>query len=89
MFYVYALWSESHNKIYVGYTSNLEKRLAQHNSGKSSFTSRFFPWKLFFHENALTKEEALKKEKYYKSGWGRKKLKLELEKWQSGRMRQS
>ena len=89
MYFVYALWTETFDKIYVGYTTGIDKRLKAHNSGKSKYTSRFMPWILFFKEEAHTKEAALKKEKYYKSGWGRKKLKLELEKWQSGRMRQS
>ena len=89
MFFVYALWSEKFDKIYVGMTSNPHKRLIEHNSGKSTYTKKFKPWHCFYLEEVNSKNEALKKEKYYKSGWGRKKLKLELEKWQSGRMRQS
>ena len=86
MFFVYALWSENYDKIYVGYSASPDERLKAHNSGKSTYTKKFKPWKRFFLESTNTKEEALKKEKYYKSGWGRKKLKSELEKWQSGRM---
>ena len=89
MFFVYALWSEKFDKIYVGMTSQPDKRLKQHNAGKSTYTNKFKPWQRFYLEEVLTKEEALKKEKYYKSGWGLKKLKSELEKWQSGRMRRS
>lgn len=86
---VYALWSESHDKVYVGYTNNLDRRLNEHNNGQSTYTSNFRPWFLFFYEKVETKELALKRETYYKSGWGRKKLLKELEKWQSGRLRQS
>ncbi|WP_242120367.1 GIY-YIG nuclease family protein [Aestuariivivens sediminicola] len=89
MYFVYALWSETHDKIYVGFTSDLDKRLETHNKGKSKYTSRFRPWIRFFEESVNTKAEARKKEIYYKSGWGRRKLKLKLEEWQSGRMRQS
>lgn len=89
MYFVYALWSKTHDKIYVGFAEDLERRLREHNAGKSTYTKKFMPWVRFFLEKTDTKQEALKKEKYYKSGWGRKKLKLELEKWQSGRMRQS
>ncbi|NND52975.1 MAG: GIY-YIG nuclease family protein [Flavobacteriaceae bacterium] len=89
MHYVYAIWSESHDKIYVGFSENPDKRLEYHNTGRSKYTKSFKPWKRFYLEQVESKTEALKKEKYLKSGWGRKKLKLELEKWQSGRMRQS
>ena len=89
MFFVYALWSEVYDKFYVGMTTNPDKRLKAHNAGKSTYTKKFRPWKRFYLEEVVTKVEALKKEKYYKSGWGRKKLKSELENWQSGRMRQS
>ena len=86
MFFVYDLWSEKFDKIYVGMTTNPDVRLKAHNSGKSTYTRKFKPWQRFYLEKVETKEEALKKEKYYKSGWGRQKLKSELEKWQSGRM---
>ncbi|MEM6543017.1 MAG: GIY-YIG nuclease family protein [Bacteroidota bacterium] len=89
MFFVYALWSEKYNKIYVGFSKNPDQRLREHNSGKSSFTKRYAPWSRFYLEKAETSVEARKKEKYYKSGWGRKRLKSILEEWQSGRMRQS
>ena len=89
MYYVYALWSKDFDKIYVGMSENPEKRLADHNKGKSRYTRKYLPWISFFLEEAETQSLARKKEKYYKSGWGRKKLKSILEEWQSGRMRQS
>ena len=89
MFYVYALWSPGYDKIYVGMTQNWEKRFNDHNRGKSTYTNRFKPWELFFLEEVIEKEQAIKKEIYYKSGWGRKILKRKLEEWQSGRMRRS
>ena len=89
MFFVYALWSKVHDKIYVGFSTKPDERLKAHNAGKSQYTKSYRPWFRFYLEEVETKELALRKEKYYKSGWGRKKLKQELEKWQSGRMRQS
>ena len=89
MFFVYALWSESFDKVYVGMSNNPDRRLEEHNAGKSTYTRKFKPWLRFYLEEVEDKQKALKKEIYYKSGWGRNKLKLELEKWQSGRMRQS
>jgi len=47
MHYVYLLRSESHPKqTYVGFTQDLQQRLAEHNSGKSVHTRKFAPWKL-------------------------------------------
>ncbi len=66
-----------------------DDRLKAHNDGKSSYTKKFMPWQRFYLEEVTNKVKAIKKEKYYKSGWGRRKLKQKLEKWQSGRMRQS
>ena len=70
-------------------SSKPDERLRTHNSGRSAYTNKFKPWIRFYLEEVSNKEEALKKEKYFKSGWGRRKLKSELENWQSGRMRQS
>ncbi|WP_425237279.1 GIY-YIG nuclease family protein [Ulvibacterium sp.] len=89
MYYVYALWSEEHDKIYVGFSNEPNRRLKEHNAGKSSFTRQYVPWQKFYMERAENSIEARKKEKYYKSGWGRQRLKSILEEWQSGRMRQS
>ena len=89
MFFVYALWSEKFDKIYVGFSNNPDKRLKEHNAGKSTFTNKYRPWIRFYLEEASSSVEARKKEKYYKSDWGRKKLQSILEEWQSGRMRQS
>ncbi len=44
MFFVYVLYSPSLNKRYVGSTSNLDKRISEHNSGKSKFTKSGMPW---------------------------------------------
>ena len=88
-YYVYAIWSEEFNKIYVGFSKNPNNRLNQHNAGRSKYTRRHMPWQLFFTEEVADRLKARKKEIYYKSGWGRKKLHLYLEEWQSGRMRQS
>ncbi|WP_430966986.1 GIY-YIG nuclease family protein [Spongiimicrobium sp. 2-473A-2-J] len=82
MYYVYALWSEEHDKIYVGLTTNPDRRLMEHNEGKSTYTRKYRPWQRFFLEPAPDLESARKKEKYYKSGWGRKTLKSKLEEWQ-------
>jgi putative endonuclease len=74
MFTVYVLKSLSVAKCYVGYTSDLEKRILDHNSGLSKYTSRYCPWKLIYKEEFSGRSEAMKREKYFKSYEGRKWL---------------
>ncbi|MEH2533250.1 putative endonuclease [Bradyrhizobium sp. AZCC 1588] len=47
MHYVYLLQSESFSdQRYVGMASDVQRRLSDHNAGKSPHTSTFLPWKL-------------------------------------------
>ena len=78
LFYVYVLSSEKNNSWYIGYTSDLEKILSEHNSGKTITTNRKKPWKLIYYEVSFEKEDALAREKYLKSGMGRRYLKNRL-----------
>lgn len=71
MFYVYALYSSKFNKIYVGQTIDLDKRLIEHNSGLSNYTKRFMPWKIIYTEKVETRTDAMKREKQLKSQKGR------------------
>ncbi|MEO7531665.1 MAG: GIY-YIG nuclease family protein [Sediminibacterium sp.] len=72
MFQVYILYSPSHKKIYVGFTSDLEQRLLSHNElGKKGWTIRFRPWEIVHSETYNTKAEALIREKELKGGKGR------------------
>ena len=72
-FSVYILFSPSHNKIYIGYTSDLENRLLSHNHlSPKGYTVRYRPWVLIHTEVFHTKLEEMKREKELKSGQGRK-----------------
>jgi len=75
MFTVYILQSEKDGKTYVGVTNNLERRLKEHNSGKSRSTKYRTPFRLLFKEAFLDLREAKKREVWWKSSMGRKKLK--------------
>jgi putative endonuclease len=75
MFYVYIIHSEKFNKFYTGFTENVQRRLKEHNKGKTKSTKAFIPWKLVFTQECRTRTEARIKEKYYKSGSGREKIK--------------
>ena len=66
------LESEKNRRRYSGMTQDIERRLSEHNSGKSKFTSLFIPWKLIYKEEVEGIENARKREKYFKSGAGRR-----------------
>ena len=71
---VYIIKSLSHNYRYVGITDNLERRLFQHNHGRSKATKGFAPFVLLNVEQFPNKKETRIREKFLKSGIGRKFL---------------
>jgi putative endonuclease len=79
MYYIYALYSEKFNRIYVGMTNDLERRTYEHNVGKMKSTLAYKPWTLFYWELATDRVSARKREKKLKSGSGREFLKTKLE----------
>ena len=77
-YYVYVLKSEKDSLFYIGYTTNLKKRLADHNKGKNFSTKFRRPFKLIFYESYLNKSDALRREKYFKTSPGKRVLRLIL-----------
>ncbi len=78
MFYVYVLQSDSDDGLYIGFSSDLRRRLAEHKKGKAFSTSYRGPWQLIYYEAYLQQEDALGRERYLKSGGGRRFLKAQL-----------
>ncbi len=75
LFYVYFLRSLANpTKTYIGYTNNLVRRLDEHNSGQSHYTSRFMPWELRAYAMADSEEIAIAAEKFFKNSSGQEKL---------------
>lgn len=74
MFYIYVLRSLDEKHRYVGHCKNIDSRLQQHNSLKVKATKPFAPWKIVYFEEFQSREEAINKERYLKSGFGRKWL---------------
>lgn len=72
MFYVYVLQSGGHR--YVGKTSDLKRRLTEHNTGKNRSTKAFRPWELIFYEAYIEVEDATRREAYLKTTQGRRAL---------------
>ena len=62
MFYVYILKSQKNQELYIGSTNNLEKRLAEHNSGKSGYTKKYMPYELIYYEVYKSEPDARKRE---------------------------
>ncbi|MCX6793592.1 MAG: GIY-YIG nuclease family protein [Candidatus Gottesmanbacteria bacterium] len=63
----YILRSKKDNRYYIGSTDNLEKRLQQHNSGRSPYTKGKGPFVLAYKEDFITRSEAKQREYYLKS----------------------
>jgi putative endonuclease len=74
MFYVYVLQSESTKHYYTGFAADLEQRVGQHNAGITKSTKNRGPWKLVYQEQFDTRAEAMRREKFLKSGKGRELL---------------
>ena len=70
-FKVYVLESERDGIWYVGFTEDIVRRLKEHNTGKSKFTSGHLPWKIIYFESIDNRLEARKREKYLKSAAGK------------------
>jgi len=75
MYYTYVIKSKIRNYIYVGLTSNVDRRFDEHNKGKNKTTKPYLPFDLLFSENHSTRVEARKREKYLKSGTGKESIK--------------
>ena len=79
MFVVYVLNNDLHQKIYIGFTSDIEARLIAHNHpANKGWTKKFQPWKLIYSEHFETKTEAMIREKQLKSQKGREFIKNEI-----------
>lgn len=75
MYYVYILKSKKNNKLYKGLTTDLKRRFREHNAGNSKFTGDNRPWELLYYEAFINKDDAIREEKFLKSGKGRERIK--------------
>ena len=75
MYYVYILRSTRDKSLYIGYTTNLKKRILEHNNGLSLSTKYKRPYKPIFYEAFTNRVDAKHRETYLKSGWGFRSIK--------------
>jgi putative endonuclease len=78
MHYVYVLKSLKDGYLYVGHTNDLVKRFKEHNDGKVNSTKSRKPFSLLYYEACNILEDAVKREKSLKTGFGRAYLKRRL-----------
>mgnify|MGYP001576435036 CR=1 len=71
----------SDNSLYTGYTANLEQRLRQHQLGEVASTKGKLPVTLIYFEACVSKKDALAREKYLKSTYGKQRLRKRLKHW--------
>ncbi|RLD36635.1 MAG: GIY-YIG nuclease family protein [Bacteroidetes bacterium] len=72
MYSTYVLYSPQFNKIYIGFSGNLQNRLRIHNSLENTgWTAKYQPWEIFYFEEFETKYEAMKRERQLKTSRGR------------------
>jgi len=79
MFQVYILQSLKDDRTYTGYAANAKVRLIDHNFGRVEATKNRRPLEIIFIEDVDSLKDAKKRELYWKSGAGRRKLKVYFE----------
>jgi putative endonuclease len=78
MYHAYVIYSKNYNRFYKGHCEDLMLRLKQHNSGATKSTKTFITWKLAYKEDFLTRNEAIIRERYFKTAAGRRYLKTKI-----------
>ncbi len=81
MFYSYILRSLKDKQFYTGSTRDLRKRLSEHNSDKVSSTKSRGPFELIYYEACCNEQDARAREKYLKSGMGKRYIKSRLKRF--------
>jgi putative endonuclease len=83
MYYVYVIQSKKDRKFYTGFTSDLQTRFWEHNKGRVFSTKGRAPFELIYYEACLNEQDALSREKYLKSGMGKRYLRNRLRRFLS------
>ncbi|MDD3284418.1 MAG: GIY-YIG nuclease family protein [Patescibacteria group bacterium] len=78
MYYTYVLKSKKDDKLYIGYTKDLDNRFKEHNNGLVFSTRNRKPFEIIYFEACLVKKDAIKREKQLKTGFGRTYLNRRL-----------
>jgi len=83
MYYTYVLQSKKDGKWYTGFTQDLRKRFNEHQKGQSLYTKHRGPFRLVYYEACINEQDARSRERYLKSGMGKRYLKNRLKRFLS------
>ncbi len=83
--YVYILKSLHDSKFYIGCTDDLKRRLREHNRGDSFATKTRTPLMLIYYEAYPHRQDAERREKFFKTGWGRQYIQRTLKSYLSAK----
>ena len=83
MYHTYVLRSEKDSRLYTGSTNDLRKRLSEHNRGRVTSTKGRGPFELIYYEASLNEQDARAREKYLKTGMGKRYIKNRLKRFLS------
>lgn len=83
-YYTYVLKSMKDLNYYVGYTHNIVNRVNEHNKGNVKSTRNRTPLELVYWEGCLNQKDALKREKYLKTAWGKRYIKNRIKQYLVG-----
>ena len=83
-FYIYVLKSEADSRLYTGATNDLRKRIEEHNEGLVTSTKHRQPLKLIYFEACLNKDDAYRRERYLKTGMGKRYLRNRIQEGLTG-----
>jgi putative endonuclease len=81
MHHVYLIFSDKDGKFFKGSTEDLKRRIAEHEAGYVKSTVRRKPLKLIYYEACLNEADARVRERYLKSGAGKKYLRNRLKRY--------
>jgi len=84
MYYTYVLRSKVDGNFYTGYTNDLKRRVAEHNEGKVKSTKIRLPLELVYYEACHNEKDALHREKYLKTTYGKRYIKNRLKNYFTG-----
>jgi len=83
MYYAYVIQSQKDKQLYTGFTRDLQNRLQEHNEGRVPATKKRGPFELIYYEACLNEQDGLAREKYLKSGMGKRYLRNRLRRFLS------
>ena len=78
MYYTYVLLSKKDGNHYIGFCGDLRSRIAEHEAGNVQATRHRLPVELVYYEACSSREKALLREKYFKTGFGKRFLKQRI-----------